>query len=119
MVSGGGGAGRVVIGTEKYGVLTSDDDGEHFLNSNVGFFHRQILAVTSDAAHPGRVLAVIANSPESIMATGDGGESWLPFGTGLHNERVLHVYAAPDGWWASLAPGGLMHYDAQHKSWQR
>ena len=45
--------GRVLIGTEQLGVLSSDDAGEHFQDANGGFFHRQILALALDAAHPG------------------------------------------------------------------
>ena len=111
--------GRVLIGTEQLGVLSSDDEGEHFQDANNGFFHRQILALALDAAHPGRILAVLAHAPESIVATYDDGKSWLPLGPGLRTEQMLRVYASPDGWWASIEHGGLMRYDAQKKSWQR
>jgi photosystem II stability/assembly factor-like uncharacterized protein len=110
---------RVVIGTEQLGVLSSDDGGEHFQDANGGFFHRQILALALDAAHTGRVLAVLAHAPEPILATDDNGKSWQPLGPGLRTEQMLRVYASPDGWWASLAHGGLMRYDAQKKIWQR
>src|SRR5579863_5307652 len=39
-----GNPGRVLIGTEKFGVLASEDGGEHFRDANAGFDHRQILA---------------------------------------------------------------------------
>ena len=111
--------GRVLIGTEQLGVLSSDDDGEHFQDANSGFFHRQILALALDAAHSGRILAVLAHAPDPIVATDDEGKSWLPLGPGLRTEQMLRVYASPDGWWASIEHGGLMRYDAQKKSWQR
>ena len=111
--------GRVVIGTEQLGVLSSDDDGEHFQDANAGFSHRQILALALDPARSGRILAVLAHAPEPVLATDDGGKSWAPLGPGLRAEQMLRVYAAPSGWWASLARGGLMHYDAQKKLWQR
>jgi photosystem II stability/assembly factor-like uncharacterized protein len=111
--------GRIVIGTEQLGVLTSDDDGEHFHDANVGFSHRQILALALDPARSGRVLAVLANAPEPVLTTDDGGKAWLPLGPGLRTAQMLCVYSAPDGWWASLAHGGLMRYDAQKQFWQR
>jgi photosystem II stability/assembly factor-like uncharacterized protein len=119
VVPGTGRRGRVVIGTEQLGVLASDDDGEHFHDANAGFFHRQILALAADAAQPGHVLAVLANAPEPVLLSGDGGNSWLPFSPGLRAEQILRVYAAPDGWWASLAHGGLVRYDLQKNSWRR
>ena len=54
-----------------------------------------------------------------ILATDDDGKSWLPLGPGLRAEQMLRVYASPDGWWASIAHGGLMRYDAVKKVWQR
>jgi len=109
--------GRVVIGTDRLGVLTSDDNGEHFHEANGGFFHRQIVALASDAANPVRVLSVLAHAPEPILATNDGGKSWVPLGPGLPTKQILRVYAAPGGWWASLGQGGLMRYDEEKKSW--
>lgn len=111
--------GRVLIGTEQFGVLSSDDFGEHFQDTNSGFFHRQILALAADSSRPGRILAVLANAPEPVLVTDDDGQSWQPLGPGLQAEQVLRVYASPDGWWASLASGGLMRYDAQKNAWQR
>ncbi|HEV2521174.1 MAG TPA: hypothetical protein VGT24_02235 [Candidatus Acidoferrales bacterium] len=115
-----GRAGRILIGTEELGVLASDDGGEHFQDANEGFDHRQILALGLDARHPARVLAVLAHAPEPILATGDDGRSWSPMGPGIRAEQALRVYAAPDEtWWASLAGGGLMRYDAAGKMWKR
>jgi photosystem II stability/assembly factor-like uncharacterized protein len=111
--------GRVLIGTEQLGVLSSDDDGEHFQEANAGFFHRQILALALDAGHSGRILAVLAHAPDSVVSTDDDGKTWLPLGPGLRTEQMLRVYASPDGWWASIEHGGLMRYDAEKKSWQR
>jgi photosystem II stability/assembly factor-like uncharacterized protein len=111
--------GRVLIGTERLGVLSSEDHGEHFQDANRGFFHRQILALALDPGRPGRILAVLAHAPEPIVATDDDGKSWLPLGPGLRIEQMRHVYASPDGWWASIEHGGLMRYDAKKKYWRR
>ena len=115
-----GNPGRVLLGTEELGVLASDDGGEHFQDANVGFDHRQILALGLDAKHPGRVLAVLAHAPEPILSTEDNGRTWLPLGPGLRAEQALRVYAAPDdAWWVSLARGGLMRYDSGKKAWKQ
>jgi len=73
---------RVVVGTERLGVLVSDDGGQHFRAANDGFFHRQIVALALDREPPERVLAVLANAPEPILATEDGGHNWAPLGPG-------------------------------------
>jgi photosystem II stability/assembly factor-like uncharacterized protein len=115
-----GNPGRVLIGTEELGVLASDDRGEHFQDTNRGFEHRQILALGLDPKQPGRILAVLAHAPEPILATEDDGRTWFPLGPGLRAEQALRVYAAPDNaWWASLARGGLLRYDAGKKAWRQ
>ncbi len=111
--------GRVVMGTERLGVLVSDDGGEHFRASNDGFFHRQIIALALDRERPGRVLAVLANAPQPVLATEDGGQSWAPLGPGLRRQGLRGVYASPDGWWVALGDGGLMRYDQQQAEWVR
>ena len=112
-------ASRVVIGIEKLGVLVSDDGGEHFRAANDGFFHRQIVALALDKERPGRVLAVLTNAPEPILATEDGGRTWAPLGPGLKTQGLQRVYASPDGWWAALERGGLMRYDEHRAAWVR
>ncbi len=110
---------RLVMGTERLGIMVSDDAGENFRASNQGFYHRQILALALDSDSPGRVLAVLANAPEPVLATEDGGRTWLPLGPGLQAEGLLRVYATPDGWWAALDRGGLMRYDSSKSAWVR
>ena len=110
---------RIVVGTEQLGVLISDDGGANFRAANNGFDHRQILSIALDRDSPGRVLAVLANAPEPIIATDDGGETWTALGPGLRAEGMKGVYASPEGWWASLDSGGLMRYDAAKGAWLR
>ena len=117
IVPNGSGASRIVIGTERFGVLASDDDGKKFREANGGFNHRQILALALDPQEHGKVLAVLANAPDAIVATSDGGENWSALGPGLNSRGLKRVYAAPGGWWASLERGGLMKYDAAKRAW--
>ncbi len=112
--------GRVVLGTERLGVVVSDDGGEHFREANDGFDHRRIVAVAFDPEHRGRILVVLAHAPEPILVTEDGGQSWTPLGPGLAMRSLKQIFASPDGWWAAVAEGGLMRYDAwRKKAWVR
>jgi photosystem II stability/assembly factor-like uncharacterized protein len=113
-----GDPGRVLIGTEERGVLASDDAGEHFEEANTGFEHRQIVALGFDGTRPGRMLAVIAHAPDTLLAFENGGEISSPLGGGIRPEQVLRVYSAPDhSWWIALSTGGLVHYDEAKKKW--
>ena len=110
---------RLVMGTEKLGVLVSSDAGRTFTASNEGFNHRQIVAVALHPERPGRVLAILANAPEAALVTDDGGITWEPLGPGLGGQPLAGVYAAPDGWWVALERGGLMRYDEGKRAWVR
>ncbi len=109
--------GRLLIGTEKLGALASEDGGAHYSPANNGFFHRQIVALALDRQQQGRVLAVLANAPETLLVTEDGGNTWDPLGHGLKMQGVRRLYAAPGGWWAALDRGGLMKYDDAKSAW--
>jgi len=109
--------GRLVLGTQKLGLLISDDGGETFRAANDGFNHRRIVSLALDSANPNRVLAVLADAPEPLLATDDGGHTWKPLGPGLRMESLRGIYASPNGWWAALERGGLMRYDAPKGAW--
>ncbi|HEX9759836.1 MAG TPA: hypothetical protein VGA40_02900 [Candidatus Acidoferrales bacterium] len=111
--------GRIVLGTDRLGVLASDDAAKTFRAANDGFNHRQIVALAMDRQRAGRVLAVLANAPEPVLATDDGGRTWGPVGPGLPGEGVSRIYATPEGWLAALARGGLMRYDTEKGKWER
>jgi photosystem II stability/assembly factor-like uncharacterized protein len=109
--------GRLVIGVEGQGVYISEDSGKSFRPSNEGFYHRQVVDLALDRERPERMLVVLTNSVDTVLATQDGGRSWARLGPGLSASALRRVYAAPDGWWASLDRGGLMRYDTQKNAW--
>ena len=109
--------GRLIMGTQKLGLMISDDSGQTFRPANDGFNHRRVVSLALDASHPARVLAVLADAPEPLLATDDGGLNWKPLGPGLRMESLRGIYASPAGWWAALERGGLMRYDAERGAW--
>ena len=109
--------GRLILGTQKLGLLVSDDSGQTFRAANDGFNHRRVVSLALDAGQPARVLAVLAGAPEPLLATDDGGSTWKPLGPGLRMESLRGIYASPGGWWAALERGGLMRYDTARGAW--
>jgi photosystem II stability/assembly factor-like uncharacterized protein len=108
---------RVLIGTEQRGVLASDDGGDHFRELNEGFHHRRIVSLAIDADKPGRVAAVLANSPDSPIETEDGGRTWSTISAGLDANAIKRIFSSPEGWLAALASGGFARFDAQGRRW--
>jgi photosystem II stability/assembly factor-like uncharacterized protein len=110
---------RVLIGTEQRGVLASDDGGDHFRELNEGFHHRRIVSLAIDADTPGRVAAVLANSPDSPVETEDGGRTWSTISAGLNANAITRIFSSPRGWLAALASGGFARFDDQNRRWTR
>lgn len=108
---------RVVIGTDQLGILVSDDGGQFFRVSNDGFNHRQVVVFAIDPRRPGRLLAVLANAPESMLETNDNGRTWFPLGGTLNTDEILGAYASPRGWLVTLKKGGLELYAPNFRLW--
>jgi photosystem II stability/assembly factor-like uncharacterized protein len=110
---------RIILGTEREGVQISENGGATFIAGNNGFHHQHILDVAIDREHPERALVVLTFDTNAFLVTKDGGASWTKLGPGMKRSDVRHVYAMPNGWWASLASGGLMKYDETAGKWSR
>lgn len=108
---------RLLIGTEDRGVLGSGDGGNHFLAFNEGFHHRQIVSIAVDAGKPGTVAMVLANSPDQIVQTEDGGLTWSSIDAGLNRNSITQIFSSPVGWYATLDSGGLARFDLQAGKW--
>jgi photosystem II stability/assembly factor-like uncharacterized protein len=108
---------RLVVGIERRGVVVSDDAGATFRSSNEGFHHQQIMAFAADPERTERMLLVLTNAQDRVLATRDAGRTWTPIGQGFEAERVRRVLGAPGSWWASLSTGGLITYDEKTSKW--
>ena len=89
---------RVLIATDDYGVLASDNLGDDFTQANTGFIHRHILAIQPDAQERGRLLASVFHdgAAGSVFVSADGGESWQSSSRGLGTRDVFAFYQMPD-----------------------
>src|ERR1700722_7556770 len=108
---------RLIIGTEREGVQISENGGASFTSANVGFHHQHMQDVAMDKERPERALVVLTFDSDAFLVTKDGGTTWAPLGPGLKRTDLRHVYAAPNGWWASLTSGGWMKYDDTTNKW--
>jgi len=110
---------KLIIGTEREGVQISNDGGATFTSANNGFSHHHVSDVAVDREHPERALVVLTFDNDAFMATKDGGNTWTTLGAGLKRTDVRRVYAASNGWWASLSKGGWSKYDETTHKWVR
>jgi photosystem II stability/assembly factor-like uncharacterized protein len=92
-------AGRVLIATDRGGVLASDDNGATFAQSNEGFSARKVEALVADSRDPNRILAGIVNDKSygGAFLTTDAGATWSQIADGLEGRDVFTFAQAKDG----------------------
>jgi photosystem II stability/assembly factor-like uncharacterized protein len=90
---------RVLIATDRSGVLASSDGGRSFVSSNRGFAHRQVAAVLVDHKDPGTIYAGVINDKEfgGVFVSHDGGANWRQMSAGLGGRDVFSLAQSQKG----------------------
>jgi photosystem II stability/assembly factor-like uncharacterized protein len=90
---------RILLATDRSGVLASDDGGKTFKSSNEGFSGRKVEALLVDRKNPRRVIAGVLNDKAygGAFLSDDGGGSWKQIADGLEGRDVFALTQAADG----------------------
>jgi photosystem II stability/assembly factor-like uncharacterized protein len=89
---------RVLLATDRSGVLASDDGGVTFTASNRGFTHRQVAALLVDRVDTATLYAGVLNDKEfgGVFISRDAGQSWKQTSDGLDGRDVFVLRQAAD-----------------------
>jgi photosystem II stability/assembly factor-like uncharacterized protein len=90
---------RVLLATDRSGVLASDDGGMTFTASNRGFTHRQAAALLVDRSNSAVLYAGVLNDKEfgGVFVSRDSGQTWKQISDGLDGRDVFVLRQAADG----------------------
>jgi photosystem II stability/assembly factor-like uncharacterized protein len=90
---------RVLLATDRGGVLASDDGGVTFTASNRGFTHRQAAALLVDRQDSATLYAGLLNDKEfgGVFVSRDSGQTWKQTSDGLDGRDVFVLRQAADG----------------------
>jgi photosystem II stability/assembly factor-like uncharacterized protein len=90
---------RVLLATDRSGVLASDDGGVTFTASNRGFTHRQAAALLVDRSNSAVLYAGVLNDKEfgGVFVSRDSGQTWNQTSDGLDGRDVFVLRQAADG----------------------
>jgi len=90
---------RVLLATDRSGVLASDDAAATFTSSNHGYAHRYVSAILADSKEPDTVYIGLVNDREfgGVFFTHDGGRTWQQKSSGLDGRDVFTLKQASNG----------------------
>jgi photosystem II stability/assembly factor-like uncharacterized protein len=110
---------RVMLATDRGGVLASNDGANSFSQSNNGFSARQIASYLADASTPGTVYVGVVNDKAmgGVFASTNGGLSWVQKSAGLEGHDVVSLGQGPDGSLLAGTRHGI--YRSQGATWSR
>jgi photosystem II stability/assembly factor-like uncharacterized protein len=110
---------RVLLATERGGVLASNDGGLTFAASNRGFTHRQVGALLVDPNNPAQIYAGLLNDKEfgGVYLSRDNGHSWTQFNEGLGGRDIFVLRRTTEGTLVAGTDRGLFRLDRDSPIW--
>ncbi len=90
---------RVLLATDRSGVLASDDSAATFSTSNHGYSHRYVSAILADNKEPNTLYIGLVNDREfgGVFSSHDSGQSWQQKSSGLDGRDVFTLKQASNG----------------------
>ena len=90
---------RVMLATDRSGVLASVDGGNNFRASNRGFAHRQVAALLVDRNDSSTLYAGVINDKDfgGVFISHDAGASWRQISAGLGGRDVFILRQGQNG----------------------
>jgi photosystem II stability/assembly factor-like uncharacterized protein len=90
---------RVLLATDRSGVLASDDSAASFLASNHGYTHRYVSSILADNKESNALYIGVVNDREfgGVFSSHDGGQSWQQKSSGLDGRDVFTLKQASNG----------------------
>src|SRR5271166_2050378 len=111
---------RVLLATDRGGVLATNDGFAKYQPSNRGFSHRMVGAVISDRTNPNRLYVGIVNDKVhgGLFTTDDVGKTWLQVSRGLGDRDILSLDQAENGVIFAGTNHGIFYLSSLIGAWQ-
>ena len=110
---------RVLLATDRSGVMASSDGGLNFYPSNSGFAHREIRALLLDKAQAETMYAGVVNDKSfgGAFVSGDGGSRWLQINRGLNGSDVLTLAQDANNQLVAGTNNGIFRLEPSTRTW--
>ncbi len=110
---------RVMLATDRGGVLASDDGMKSFRASNAGFSHRQVSTIVVDRENANTVYVGMINDKEfgGVFASKNGGANWSQMAEGLGGKDVFDLRQATNGTLVAATNNGVYRFEPASRTW--
>jgi photosystem II stability/assembly factor-like uncharacterized protein len=111
---------RVLVATDRGGVLASNDGFAHYTTSNRGFAHRVIGGVVVDNKEPSRLYVGVVNDKDlgGFFLSDDNGVTWRQSNRGLDDRDILSLQQAEDGTIYAGTNHGVLYLTSLNGEWK-
>lgn len=111
---------RVLVATDRGGVLASNNAFTSYETSNRGFAHRVIGGVVADNKDPNRLYVGVVNDKDlgGFFISDDGGTSWRQSNRGLDERDILSLQQARDGVIFAGTNHGVFYLASLNGEWE-
>ena len=110
---------RVLLATDRSGVLASDDGAQTFTASNHGYTHRYVSSILADNHDAGTIYVGVVNDKEQggVFFSHDGGQHWMQKANGLGGRDVFTLQQAANGALIAGTNRGMFMLDHNASEW--
>lgn len=111
---------RVLLATDRGGVLASDNGAESFVATNQGYSHRYVTSILADQSDPNTIFVGVVNDREwgGVFVSHDGGQRWMQQSKGLDGRDVFTLQQAGDGALIAGTNRGIFELDRNATIWR-
>ncbi len=111
---------RVLLATDRGGVLASDNGAQSFSPSNHGYTHRYVTSILAGKNDPNTILVGVVNDREwgGVFASKDGGKSWAQKSSGLSGKDVFTLKETSKGDFVAGTSHGIYLLASNGNQWQ-
>lgn len=110
---------RVLVATDRSGVLASDDAFRTFSAANAGYSHRQVSSIVVDRNDPGTIYVGLVNDKDfgGVFVSRNGGTSWTQVSGGLRGSDIFDLHQAPSGSLVAATNRGVYRLASNSRNW--
>ncbi len=111
---------RVLLATDRSGVMASDDGAQTFTASNHGYTHRYVSSILADNRDAGTIYVGVVNDKEQggVFFSHDGGQHWMQKANGLGGRDVFTLQQASNGALIAGTNRGMFMLDHNASEWR-